>query len=302
MVQSMKSLRLPALALLQTLILVGCSAQSGKAEDPVGAGTAPFRIGTFNIHYVVPGRERMEWEPRAEAAVAAVRALDADIVAFQEMETFTGGHVSTRNVQLQTMRQQFPGHSFGAVGNPEEYPWTQPVMYRSARFEQLDQGFFFFSPTPDRIYSEPWQESFPAFCSWVRLRDREAGRSLYVYNVHFDHRSLENRNKAAELVVERARAREHPEDAALVIGDTNSLWFFRSIRILEDAGFTLADPSGPTFHWNRGLDLLPAIDHLLVNDALRAGDAEVLRRKIDGVWPSDHYPVAFPVSYTDERG
>ena len=66
----------------------------------------------------------------------------------------------------------------------------------------LEQGFFFFSPTPDIIYSRPWKKRFPAFCTWVRFRDAKGGR-FYLYNVHFDHSSLTNRVNSARLVAQR---------------------------------------------------------------------------------------------------
>jgi endonuclease/exonuclease/phosphatase family metal-dependent hydrolase len=275
----------------------GAGAGEGDADAPAGdapgraAAAETFTLGTFNIHYVAPWQEGLRWEHRRDAVVAMLEAAEADLMAFQEMETFEGGSYNEENRQLEWIARHFPEYAFAAVGDPQVYPSTQPVMYRPERFEALDQGFFFFSPDPDDIYSRSWDGGFPAFASWVRFADRRSGTSFYLYNVHFDHSSRGNRIKAAELVVERLGGREHPGDPVIVAGDFNAPWFFRPVQIVSDAGLVIADTTGSTFHLRRGFNIIPAIDHVLASDGLEVGPTEVLRKRYAGTWPSDHYPV-----------
>ena len=49
---------------------------------------------------------------------------------------------------------------------------------------------------------------------------------------------------------------------------------------------------GSTFHFNRGLHLIPGIDHILFSGGLTSSRAAIVRDQPEGVWPSDHYPVA----------
>ncbi|MFO7781147.1 MAG: endonuclease, partial [Spirochaetia bacterium] len=194
-------------------LAVACTDDSAPADAPAsGTATAgaasTITVGTFNIHYVAPGQEDIRWKDRRDAVVAMLEEADVDLMAFQEMETFAGGAYNEENRQLEWIARHFPEYAFAAVGDPREYPSTQPVMYRRERFEALDQGFFFFSPDPDDIYSRSWDGGFPAFASWVRFLDRRNGTSFYLYNVHFDHSSRRNRIRAAELVVERLGRRE----------------------------------------------------------------------------------------------
>ena len=258
------------------------------------AATAQERhlvVGTFNVHYVTDGQGDFAWELRREAVAEAIRDGAADIIAFQEMETFEGGHFNERNVQLEFLRERFPEYAFGAVGAPAEYPSTQPVMYRRERFDLLEQGFFFFSATPDVIYSRSWDGRFPAFASWVRLYDRPHGRSLYIYNIHFDHGSRRNRLMSAELTAHRISERDHPDDAVFVVGDFNAPRSFRPVRIVTEAGLRTARSRGATVHFNRGVNVVPAIDHILYSEPFRFRRATVIRERYDGVWPSDPYPV-----------
>jgi endonuclease/exonuclease/phosphatase family metal-dependent hydrolase len=57
-------------------------------------------VASFNIHYIVPNDKYYDWERRKHAVTNILIEMDADIVAFQEMETFDGGHYSKRNIQL----------------------------------------------------------------------------------------------------------------------------------------------------------------------------------------------------------
>jgi endonuclease/exonuclease/phosphatase family metal-dependent hydrolase len=164
-------------------------------------------------------------------------------------------------------------------------------MYRGDRFTFIEQGFFFFSETPDEIYSSSWDGRFPAYCSWARFRDRSSGTTFSVYNVHFDAASRRNRLLSADLVAARVSNREHPEEPVLVVGDFNAPWFFPAVARVADAGLRIANTTGSTYHFYRGIRILPAIDHVLHSPTLEHDSTEVLRRRYDGVWPSDHFPV-----------
>ena len=249
-------------------------------------------IVTLNLHYLsLRNPELLDWDLRKESVVELLASAKADIIALQETETFAGGSYSDRNLQLEYLLAAFPEYKAVAVGDPARYPSTQPVLLKRSRFELLDQGFFFYSSTPDEIYSRSWDGRFPAFTSWVRLLDRENGVSLYLYNLHLDAGSASNRDKATDLNLARINAREETADPVIVAGDFNAFSFFPSLRKFRRAGFNLAPPAGPTYHFNRGLNLLPAIDHLLFKGDLRHRETRVLREKPGGFWPSDHYPL-----------
>ena len=273
-------------------------ASCGSAAPPEVASEAALRVASLNVHYISPGQSRLVWEDRREAVLQVVGEVDADVFAFQEMETFQGRHWAEDNVQLDWLRDNLPGYGFAAQSEPRVFPSTQPIMYRRDRFFVLETGFFFFSPTPDAIYSRPWRARFPAFCSFVRLQDRRDGASFYVYNVHLDAMSGYNRRRSAELLVERIGTRERPQDPVVVIGDFNSPAFARPLQTLRRAGFRRAGGRTwrSTFHFARGLNLMPAIDHILVSEGLGAGRTVVWRSRPDGVYPSDHYPISTQIT------
>lgn len=251
-----------------------------------------IRFSTINIHYVAPRQKKLDWDNRKQAVKQAISDLDADIIAFQEMETFAGGSFNQENKQLDWVLQHFPRYEAGAYGDAKVYPNTQPVLYKHERFSQISQGFFFFSDTPDVIYSRTFNGSWPAFCSWTQLKDKATGKEFYIYNVHFEYKSMGNRSKSAQLVRKRIEPVLQQDNAVVLLGDINAPSFAPTTRKLKKIPLTLAKPAGSTFHLNRGLNLIPAIDHVFFSKHFKQhGKTTLLRKKYNGVWPTDHYPV-----------
>lgn len=261
-----------------------------------------FKFATLNVHYLWVGNDTTRWEERAPAVVAALSEIDADVVAFQEMETFgvsdgSPRHFSYENRQLEYVLSQLTEYRVTAIGDPAEYPSTQPIIYRPEVVEPLNQGFFFFSPSPDQIYSQPWHARFPAFASWVRFRHIATDRTFLVYNVHFDVQSARNRTKSSRLVIERASGEAGTDEPVLVVGDFNAPRFFPAMGRFRRAGYRRARANGATFHFFRGLRIVPAIDHILGSGEVVLSNPEVHRERFDGSYPSDHYPVSATVGF-----
>ena len=286
-------LRLLSLLLLFA-VLTGCGAPPTQiAPAPPGG----LRIATHNVHYISLREETGawsvgDWEDRKVSLDLAFKSLDADIVVFQEMESFGRGDTDGINLARDWLLARNPGFAAGASGDAATFPSTQPIFYRTERLELLEQGWFFFSDTPDVIYSRTFDGSYPAFASLARLRDRTTGRAVTVVNVHFEYRSGSNRLKSAALTVDRVAPRLADGEAVVLVGDLNALAGSRTADIFRAAGFAFVDVPGSTYHLNRGIDLFGAIDHVATAGPVHAiGPAQVQRGRFDGRFPSDHYPV-----------
>ncbi|MHA6324652.1 endonuclease/exonuclease/phosphatase family protein [Roseivivax sp. CAU 1753] len=280
--------------------LVACalhvSNSSGAAMPPGPEGT--HRIATHNVHYIRLDRaegawSRADWATRAPAMDAAFKALDADIVSFQEMESFAGGNSDDVNLARSFLLKNNPGYAAAAIGDWRVFPSTQPIFYRRARYTVLDQGWFFFSDTPEVIYSRTFNGSYPAFASWVKLRPRGGGRAFVVLNVHYEYRSGSNRLKSAALTASRIGGFLDQGVPVILAGDLNARTGSKTAAILEDAGLAFVDVPGATYHFDRGINLFGAIDLIGLSAGIRvAAGPHVLQRRFAGDWPSDHYPVA----------
>ena len=299
-------IRLPLLLIAGVIVTVLSSCSRGDPDDLASVLARPvnqqsFRLASFNIHYIAAGQKKLNWEDRKQAVADAISDLNADIIAFQEMETFAGGSFNTENKQLDWVLTNFPEYTAGAYGDAAVYPNTQPILFRHTRFRQDDQGFFFFSDTPDVIYSRTFNGSWPAFSSWSQLTDLQTGQQLTVFNVHFEYKSMSNRAKSAELVSSRIAPLVQAGQAVLLVGDTNAPSFGGTMRTLKQIPLQLVKPVGSTFHLNRGLHIIPAIDHVFHSEQLaQVSRITLLRKKYDGVWPADHYPLVLDLQSRDK--
>jgi endonuclease/exonuclease/phosphatase family metal-dependent hydrolase len=282
-----------ACAVLLAALQIANSGSDPVAAPPPGA----IRIATHNVHYIDltdpegPWSEA-DWETRKHALDAAFKAMEADIVAFQEMESFRGGSDGGVNLARDFLLERNPGYAAAASGDWREFPSTQPIFYRTDRFRLVDQGWFFFSTTPDVIYSRTFNGSWPAFASWAEFAPRDGARPFRVVNVHFEYRSASNRLLSAELVRDRIAPVIAGGTPVFLVGDINARRRSPTAERIAEAGIVFAPVDGSTYHFDRGLNLFFAIDHIgATADLTRVGGPVVLRERFGGAWPSDHYPV-----------
>lgn len=270
--------------------------RNSGSVDATAQPANTLRLATLNAHYIVLSRPTgawsvADWERRKAPFDAAFKDVDADIFAFQEMESFARGAGGGTNLALDWVLEQNPDFRAAAVGDWAEFPSTQPILYRPDRLTPLDQGWFFFSETPDVIYSRTFNGSWPAFASWALFETRE-GDQVRVVNVHFEYKSRSNRVLSAELVADRMAPWIAAGENVVLIGDLNARHGARTQDILAEAGVTFVPVSGATYHLNKGINLFGAIDHIGVTDAMNiVGQPIVFRQKYLNEWPSDHYPV-----------
>jgi len=283
---------------LAALLLLACAlhvSNSGTQETPQKPEGA-LRLATYNVHYIWLDRQTGpwsvgDWDRRKAPLDKAFKTLAADVVGFQEMESFSRGSGGEINLTLDFLLERNLDFRAAAVGNPEIFPSTQPILYRPDRLDLLDQGWFFFSDTPDQIYSRTFNGSFPAFASWAKFQTKD-GRTFRVYNVHFEYKSASNRRLSAELVKKRLRPVIASGETVFLIGDINGRAGSEAVEILEGAQLSFAPVKGSTYHFNRGINLFGAIDHLgVTKGASLLGQPVVVRSKFLGEWPTDHYPV-----------
>lgn len=288
------------IAVFALLTLVACALHVTQTEGNVSVSPpegAALRIASYNVHYIWLDKETGawsvgDWERRKGPLDSAFKALRADVVAFQEMESFRRGDDGSVNLGRDHLTAGNPAYGVAATGDWRTFPTTQPIFYLKERLQPVDQGWFFFSDTPDVIYSRTFNGSFPAFASWAQFEDRETGQRFRVANVHFEYSSRSNRLLSAALVRDRLKPWIDAGETVFLVGDLNALHGAQTMDILEEAGVVFDRSPGATYHLNRGVHVLGAIDHLsrTPNVTLDAGPV-VLQEKFDGEWPSDHHPV-----------
>ncbi|QPM92468.1 endonuclease/exonuclease/phosphatase family protein [Pseudooceanicola algae] len=289
---------IPGVLVGLALLVLGILAWNGRGGPVPPRVEGALRVVTANTHYILldaPDEDPWSvagWNRRAGAMAEVLKGLDADLISFQEMESFRRGDDGSVNLARDDLLAALPDFAAAASGDWKSFPSTQPIFYRRDRLRLLDQGWFFFSETPDVIYSRTFNGSFPAFASWAHFLDLQTGERLHVVNLHFDFRSSDNRLRSARLVAERIAPWIDAGGQVLLTGDLNARAGSATARILTDAGLRLTPARGSTYHLNRGLNLFGAIDHVLIDCASSLAERPVaVRVQPGGQWPSDHYPV-----------
>ncbi len=215
---------------------------------------------------------------------------DADIIGTQEGLAGALGDI----------RSHFPEYGFvggGRMGGAEDE--HNAIMYRASRFKLLDHGNFWLSDTPEVPGSRSWGNRVPRMATWARFLDKETDSTFHHTNTHFDHEMPGARRRAAELV--SARLPREAGGAYLVTGDLNAFSWTRALKhlIAPDGGglrdsaalATKAAPKrfAPTFHKWTGLGLY-RIDYVLTSGAFGVNEVTTVRDRVDGRYPSDHFP------------
>jgi endonuclease/exonuclease/phosphatase family metal-dependent hydrolase len=255
---------------------------------------ADIRVMTFNIRYGTADDGPDAWDHRKAMLFDVVREHGPDLLGLQE---------ALRD-QLDEIHAAVPGYTELGVGREDgktagEY---SALLFRTDRFERLDDGHFWFSGTPDVPGSATWGNRVTRICTWARLEDRRTGRRFYVYNLHLDHESQPSREKSVQLLAERIRARAEPEPV-IVMGDFNSGEANAAYRylvtpvsgapLLADTYRVLhpADTAVRTYHAFRGDTVGDKIDYILVSPGWTTHAAAIVRTSVGGRYPSDHFPV-----------
>ncbi len=271
-----------------------------RPETADGGDPSPWdrelTVMTFNLRTVTALDGDDAWEHRKDMVVDIIRATDPDVIGTQE----------GWGVQLQYIVQELPHFAWAGLsrfgGNLDEYC---AVFWRTDRFALEDDGTFWLSPTPDvpqSVFSE--EQSLPRIVTWVKLRPLGGDEPFFVFNTHFDTRTVDEiQLRSAELM---ARKSQEIAGAAVTfaIGDFNAAPDSAPWRIMtgleeydgttghfSDPWITLGLPEEGTFHGFRGVSTGARIDWLLYSPGAEPTEAWVDHYSEGDRFPSDHFPV-----------
>ena len=275
------------------LALGACgTARPGGPQRGAAAEAGAVRVMSFNLRLNVASDSADAWPNRRDAVAEIVGG--ADVAGVQEALPEMLGDLDAR----------LPGFARVGVGRDAGGGGEQSaVLYRTDRFEALDSGTFWLSPTPDVPGSVGWDAALPRIATWVRLRER-GGRPFVVVNTHFDHVGARARRESARLLVGRALALA--DGGPLVVtgdvnaADTSDVYRVLTAELRDGRLVSEAPATGPAATWT---DFGRASSDRRIDLVLVGGPVRVLRagtddRTLGGVQgtdnarlPSDHYPV-----------
>ena len=271
------------------LLLAACAGAPPPAPAPTPA--SPFTVVTCNVRYGTAKDGPDAWPERRAMLAERLLAQRPAILGVQEALAF----------QIEFLQQRLPDHVRIGVGRDGGDDGEFSALFVDARRFAIERsGTFWLSPTPDVVGSVGWDAALTRICSWARLRDREQGGELTVFDTHFDHRGAEARRHAAELIAERVARTDTP---CLVLGDFNAGERSAPLAVLSAAGlrdtFREVHPEATavgTFHAFRGGTAGEKVDYVLASRGVATLAAAILSEPgPNGRFVSDHHPVAATV-------
>ncbi|MFT6181727.1 MAG: endonuclease/exonuclease/phosphatase family metal-dependent hydrolase [Akkermansiaceae bacterium] len=261
---------------------------------PAFAMAGEIKVTSYNIRQDTGGdRGDRDWSKRTPGVVKFLKNGSFSIIGLQEAK-----HNQVEDVQkgLPTFKLLGVGRADGKKGGEYSPLFYDPVIWTA---DPKEQGTFWLSDTPEVPGSMTWGNGVTRICSWARLIGKD-GKAMYVYNTHWDHQSQPSREKAAELILKRIKARKHGEDPVIMMGDFNATTDNPAIKTLLNSKILIdhgGDDQKLTFnYWKTGFKPGLRIDHIFTSPSIGKAKFQVL---MDGdPVNSDHNPVVLviPVS------
>lgn len=158
----------------------------------------------------------------------------ADMTRFHEFDVF--GTQEGLHHQLEDLKKNLPNYAYTGSGRDDgkqagEY---SAIFYNTQKFELLEAGDFWLSTQTDHP-NKGWDAVLPRICSWAKLQLKENGKTLYFFNVHFDHVGTLARQESAKLILQKVKelAGNH---TAILTGDFNVDQHSDSYQVLQQSG------------------------------------------------------------------
>jgi endonuclease/exonuclease/phosphatase family metal-dependent hydrolase len=244
---------------------------------------------------------------------------------FDTIRKYGGDFIGLQEViesQLKELGEELSGYKCigearhdRSYANPLYNEWN-PICYKTAlwKVDPVENGTFWLSETPDVLASKSWGSSLPRICTWAKFTHRKTGKSLYIYNTHYDQVSQEARINSSKLILKRMSQRKSKESPVFLMGDLNagensdSVQLLTSTPIDKNKNDLLLDTfrhlypnAGKTGTYNYwiGFKLGPKVDYIfgLSSQKSRIISAKILHHHTGGHYPSDHFPVIASINF-----
>ncbi len=280
------------------LLLLVTSAGSGVFAQ----GSDTLRIATYNIRYANTGDTgNRNWSVRKVHVGNIIKSNRFDIFGVQEIGSAT---------QQSDLMAQLPGYSIfwkGRNNNEGTTGERAAIIYRTSRFQMLENGWFFLSETP-YTYSIGWDAQLARICMWARMYDIVTEKEFYFFNTHFDHAGATARTESAKLVLFQINIITADSDLPVFLtGDFNFSTETGSTAYatLLDGGLSdsrkiaprrqTSGPVGTANSWNwaaASITETQRIDFIYLNQKSEIlSYATIDTKYVDDAYPSDHFPV-----------
>jgi endonuclease/exonuclease/phosphatase family metal-dependent hydrolase len=263
---------------------------------PLYSQQEPIRVTTFNIRYDEPRDGEDQWSERKEDVARLLRQQKPVILGIQE-----GLHHQVTYI-LDALRERMTYVGAGRDDGQQKGEYCA-LYIDTTIFSIAESKTLWLSETPD-IPSVGWDAALPRIATCARIRHKEKGLDMWVWNTHFDHMGKEARKQSAVLLSEKARAWAGDTTPIVIMGDLNCEPHEVPYGLLQenfkDSRLSSYKPSsGPegTFQAFGREEAKRRIDYIFVRNLNVISQQQVDLKRPGGRYPSDHFPVVTEISF-----
>ncbi|WHZ03953.1 endonuclease/exonuclease/phosphatase family protein [Neobacillus sp. YX16] len=251
-------------------------------------------IMTFNLRVDVPSDNENSWKNRADKAAEVIKKHNPSIIGIQE-----GLSYMLSDIEDRLGNYQYLGRG-REVGNKGE---LSAIFYKKDILNVVNQGQFWLSEQPSVSGSKSWGSDYPRVCTWGHFQFKNyPKKDFFIYNTHLDHISQEAREQGIRMIWGVIGTHQLKERPFFLTGDLNAtpensvITYLKSKEKLVDAYSILEGEIGSTFHSFSGETEGHPIDYIFAAKEVQLHKTIVDRCKINGSFPSDHFPVILKAS------
>jgi len=258
-----------------------------------------IKVMTFNIRCQSGENEDdiNYWGGRKYLVAEVIGKYNPDIIGMQEAE----------KRQIDDLENLLKGYDWFGVGRDDgkDAGEFSAVFYNKSKFEVEWDSTFWLSPTP-YIPSNGWDANLNRIVTYALFKNKSDRNEFYIFNTHFDHQGDTARIKSAKLLVEKLK--EIPVYYPVIVtGDFNCTSDSEPYKIITGEKLSTgkqllfdAQYVSITRHYG-GMNSFNGfgkteepdrkIDFIFVNDNVKVSSHGIITDKINGLYPSDHFPV-----------
>lgn len=241
---------------------------------------------SLNLRFGLADNGPNAWEYRKESVVKLFRRQDPDFIATQEANNF----------QIDYLAENLSEYNYIGRRHPAPVFWQDNILFYRKAIPCKADIHFFLSQTP-YIPSRSFGSQFPRQATLGLFHFNS--QSLICIDTHFDFATPAQ--MGAARVIKEILALYDDEISTILMGDFNCTpesfcyqWLMGK-EVNGESGLafneTFKTPYPSTLHGFTGEPTGGYIDWILFRGPLRLRACEVLQGPIDGICPSDHFPV-----------
>lgn len=174
------------------------------------------------------------------------------------------------------------------------------LYYRKDTFNVLSSGDIWLSETPHIAGSKSFDSAFPRLCTWAIMEGFD--QKFLIVNCHLDHVQAHTREQQIKVLITEISKINSDNLPLFLMGDFNDSPISNVRKEIDNSILDIYDPwlkhsleERSSFHKFDGKDNSheggSRIDWILSPSHVECIEIKLELSAIDGVYPSDHFPV-----------